>query len=426
MRSAAVRVLRRPAAGVDTPDLVSCPVDLAGVDVDLAVPGLPVEFHCHGIGNIDFSDLDRLSLEAVEAAARAEGVRCLPTVSLPYRQLDRFVSVMGEFAERRAAGAHTHVVGLALEGPLLGSFGGTPADGVWAPTRAEWERLAACGPLGLRAMVLSPDALLPASPLAALRGPQHPDLAWVVRLLVDHGVRPALGHFLRSDPARTAECIREALDLAAGAGVRPFSGGVVTDHLFNDMPLHFVHAWRTEERRPARRAELAGARLDEWSLGSVVELCGDVPGTLIREAHAGRLTLCLNFDGDHVDIEVARRAAELVGSRSVIVMTDRTDRPCFGGQPLSRRPDNSLYYQSDGIVAAGSTGIDRQILTMRGAGIPERDVWAMACFTPSAVLGLPAPDDPGSWSWVDRDGARHFRHPMGWGRGPVSAVVSRV
>ena len=53
---------------------------------------LPVEVHCHGFGPVDFSDLDALDLDRLEAAAVAEGVSSFPpftstaTASMPSRR----------------------------------------------------------------------------------------------------------------------------------------------------------------------------------------------------------------------------------------------------------------------------------------------------------------------------------------------------
>ncbi len=377
--------------------------------------GLPVEFHCHGIGSADFSDLGRLSLSAVEEAAAREGVRCVPTLYLPFSRFEAFLAMMQRFSERRADGLHENIVGFAVEGPMLGSFGGTPEDGVWLPTRREWLQLAECGPLGLRYVVISPDALLPDSPLAAAKTLEHPELEWIVRTLLEHGVRPALGHFLKTSPEASAECVQRTVESAREAGARPFSGDVTTDHLFNDMPLRFVHAWRTRQDRERRQVELAAADLASWSIDTVLEQCGPVPGTIMREAHLGGLVACLNFDGEHVDIEVAKRAAELIGSRSVIAMTDRTDRPFLGSQALSRRADNSLYYQAKGIVAAGSRDIDAQIDNMRHCGISEADIWTMVMATPSRVLGLPQCDAPQTYlTCIGTDGKRYFRSGDEW------------
>jgi hypothetical protein len=378
------------------------------------VDGLPVEFHCHGMGTTDFSDLAGLSLSGLEESARSEGVWCLPTIYLPYSKLAAFEGLMQRFAVRNAQGLHRSVVGFAIEGPLLGAFGGTPEDGVWGPTKREWERLAMCGPMGLQYIVLSPDGLQPGSPLAPNGKDDYPSIEWIVQILLAHGVRPGFGHFMKSNAPLAAECIERALEAAQGAGARPFSGDVLTDHLFNDMPLNFKHAWRTDDRS-RRELELREVDLPSWSLGNLEERCGPVPAALMRAAHAGKLTLCLNFDGEHVDIEVAKRAVELVGPRSVIAMTDRTDKPRLGSQKLTRRADNTLYYQSQGIVAAGSQHIDRQISNMRRAGIDEQSIWTMTTGTPARVLNLPTRDrDMAFLTCVDARGDRFFHNGARW------------
>jgi len=119
---------------------------------------------------------------------------------------------------------------------------------------------------------------------------------------------------------------------------------------------------------------------------------GEVSGALIRAAHDGRLRLCLNFDGEHVDLEICRRVVELVGSRAVVAMTDRVDVGRLAGLPLERGPESELWYQATGLVAAGSSSVDRQMHTLRSIALDEPDVWRLAALNAaelmdSAVLG---------------------------------------
>ena len=112
-------------------------------DPELRATGqLPVEVHCHGFGPVDFSDLGALDLDRLEAASVAEGVCVIPTLYLHRDCLGAFEAMMSAYAARRADGDLRRIVGVALEGPLLASHGGTPAATVWLPTRREWERLA--------------------------------------------------------------------------------------------------------------------------------------------------------------------------------------------------------------------------------------------------------------------------------------------
>src|SRR5580658_4393452 len=175
-------------------DVVACPP--AGTTVWAA--GLPIEMHCHSIGGVDFSDYWSIDLDALEQAAAGEGVWCVPTLYLPRSRLNAFLKFMRRYREARDAQRIPHVIGIALEGPLLGSFGGTPEQGAWSPSHAEWERISACGVLGLQYVVLSPDADAPTSHLADAK----PDTEWIVALLVASGIRPAFGHFTPGDPDR--------------------------------------------------------------------------------------------------------------------------------------------------------------------------------------------------------------------------------
>src|SRR6266853_117754 len=54
------------------------------------VPMLPVEFHCHGIGENDFSDFDSLDLERINEDARQEGILCILCIFLPHQKLEAF------------------------------------------------------------------------------------------------------------------------------------------------------------------------------------------------------------------------------------------------------------------------------------------------------------------------------------------------
>ena len=374
----------------------------AEADVVAWAPGIPVEIHCHSIGDVDFSDFPSMDLLAVEAAAAREGVLCVPTLYLPYSRYEPFLGFMRRFDEARRAGLIPHLPGVALEGPLLASFGGTPEQGVWAPTYDEWRALAACGPLGLTYVVLSPDADAPASHLVNAMTPGAPTLDWIVSTLVEAGVRPAFGHFTRADPVRSAGAVDHLLDVAESAGARRGYGDVVTDHLFNDMPLRFTHAFRTAEARQRRDEEIRKAQLDAWSFDTLDELAGPVPTAIMRAAKEGRLKACVNFDGAHVDHAIVARALELVGVENIMLMTDRSDVARLGGQALYHTDENTLWYQDKGIVAAGSQAIDRQMRNARSIGLDIGQVWQVATLTAWRVLhGAPPNGDVGCFLATD-------------------------
>ncbi len=339
----------------------------------------PVEVHCHGLPGVDFSEFARLDLENVERECVREGVLSIPTLYLHRDRLADLERFMRRYDGMRRAGRIPHVVGIALEGPLLASHGGTPAATVWAPTRTEWERLAKLGDLGLQYVVLSPDAFTPASDLHGQLHSEHPGFEWIVPTLLGHGVRPALGHFTRDDPLRSARQTADIVDIAWDSEWNGRGARVVTDHLFNDMPLTIRHAFRTSRAREKRQATLAAYDLPGWGLDTMDQIAGPVPATIMREAASGRIAACINFDGEHVDLAIATRAVQLIGTDHAMVMTDRCDSARLGGQELARGRENSLWYQQDGIVAAGSQPLAQQMKNAVGhgiAGAPLRDLVA--------------------------------------------------
>jgi len=416
--------------------------DLDRADGNYFVEGLPVEIHCHSMGDVDFSDFRDLDLPALDAVAAAEGVACVPTVYLAREKLSEFVAFMRRFDELRRRGALPFVPAIALEGPLLASHGGTPASTVWPPTRAEWEQLAGCGPLGLAYVVISPDGLTKDSDLHDRLGREHPDLPWIVRTLVESGVRPALGHYTKLEPKRAAELTYEIVDIAWQTESPIVGARVVTDHLFNDMPLTIKHAFRTRKARAERDALIAAYDLPSWNLADLPEQVGDVPAAIMRLCHEGKVASCINFDSEHVDLAIAARAVEVIGEGRVMLMTDRCDAARLGGQQLHREAENTLWYQDGGVVAAGSQPLDRQLQNARRAGVSEGRLWDLVSFTAYTTLGLDRdpwlnPARTGSFLSVagepsdgrpsytrhavvasapvldaDRTDARHDRHPV--------------
>ncbi|MCX4527005.1 MULTISPECIES: hypothetical protein [unclassified Streptomyces] len=347
-----------------------------------------MEVHCHGFGDVDFSDFTKVDLERLDAWCAREGVLSLPTMYLHRAQLGEFEAFVRDYDRMRSEGGLRHIAGIALEGPLLASHGGTPASTVWAPSRAEWERLAALGEFGLKYTVLSPDAFSPASELHDAPGARETGFEWLVPLLMAHGIRPALGHFTRADPARSAAQVDEIVELAwqsqwAGAGAR-----VVTDHLFNDMPLTIRHAFRTTRARKERDEIIASYDLPNWTLRGMADIAGPVPAAIMRQAAAGRIAACINFDGEHVDLAIAARAVQLMGVENSMMMTDRCDSARLGGQDLHQTSDNGLWYQDAGVVAAGSVPLARQMANARSQGLSDEDVHALVAATAHRVFGL--------------------------------------
>ncbi len=348
------------------------------------VEGLPVEYHCHGIGRFDFSEFDTAQLYEIDAYLRKVGVYCVLTGFLPIDNIGRFEDFIFSFNQEKRAGLLPNILGVSLEGPLLSSVGGTPQKGTWAPSRRQWEQLVRYAGDYLPYIVLSPDALLEGGCFHdTVSQPGYPTLEWVIELLLEHNIRPSLGHFQKTNPVISLRSVNTVLDIVERKGTRLRGAPVITDHLFNDMPLSFKHAWRTPEDRITREQDLIGLDLDSLSIYNVDEKLGVVPGAIIKAAKNGLIVPSINFDGDHVDIAVSRHMVNFIGSGSIIAMTDNaslTRQLC--GRILSKKNFNSLLYQEDDIVAAGTQNIIKQIDKLRVAGISDRQIWDMVSFVP--------------------------------------------
>ncbi len=339
--------------------------------------GLPVEVHIHGIGDIDFSaDCRSLNMERLQNLFEQEGVMGIPTVFLDYALLQDFSDLLKRFSEQKSEGRLQNILGFALEGPLLLSQGGTPEEGSWKPSMREWQTIAECGEYGLRYVVISPDL------------DDTEELKAIISLLLSHGVKPAIGHCRQDASDASVRGIEVMVEQAKLLGFQPGNEAILTDHLFNDMPRLFKHAWRTLDERRMRSRELIAQHLGEWSFDRLDEQVGPVPATLMRYAREGMIALFLNFDGEHVDTQVAKRAYELVGAEHIMAMTDRVEQERLGRRSLTKGPVGTLWYQEEGVVAAGSSNIDDQIRNMRSCGIPEQDIWKMCSLTAGRVFGI--------------------------------------
>ena len=338
---------------------------------------LPLDFHCHGIDPWDVSNLTMNDLIHIQAALKKRASRAILTAYLLRGELNRFEASMREFA--RAQAELPNIAGIAIEGPLLARTGGIPEQSKWVhpPTRAEWGRIVALGELGLSYVVISPNADTPVP------------IEEIIELLLDHGIRPALGHFGKdADPRYTAAAIGRVLEVARRLGG---AVEVVSDHLFNDMPVNIPYAWRNDNERLNRHADLATADLASITFENLEERIGAVPATLLRGARDGLLTVCLNFDRMHVDPEICRWVIDLIGPDSLLAMTDRA---ALNGIANLEEVDGILWATKDGkrVVAAGAWGMDRQLETLRShLELDERMIYRITVANPARVLRLPEP-----------------------------------
>ncbi len=338
----------------------------------------PVDFHCHGIGRFDFTEPNSLVLDELEHSLQIEGVYSILTLYLPKSKLSDLEELVAAFDLGRKIGRYRHILGIALEGPVLASFGGTPEMGCWQPTIVEWQRIAALGPAGLIYVVISPDAEIPTAeeyPASVLE---------IIDILLNFGVKPAFGHFKKTDPQKTASLLALACDHIE----KIKKGPAYTDHLFNDMPVKFKYAWRTKAEKLTRDIEIENILATEWTDENMFEVLGPVPATIIKYAKRNVLKVCMNFDGEHVDLSICKKAVALLGSENLMLMTDRIQSEILGGQHLHSVDENSLLYQSGGIVAGGSQAVMRQIGNMLSIGLSANDIFHIVSQTAVTALNI--------------------------------------
>ncbi len=340
----------------------------------------PVLFHVHGIGSHDFSSMTPDALHEIHQIANNRGVDVIPTIFLRPDYLPELTRVLKAWVEARERGDLASILGFGIEGPLLGTSGGVPPAGCWLPDAATWRALAALGDIGLRYIVIAPDAL-------ELDEVLDGDLTFgtLIELFYHHGVRLALGHFRHTNPSVSARRTEAVID-----AVEQLTHGqpdvLVTDHLFNDMPRAFTHAWRTEEERAHRDEELGAFLTRPWEPDSLADVLGPVPASIVAAARAGRILPMLNFDGDHVDLEICRRTVEYVGADRLIAITDHIEVDAMAGEDLALAASSSLMLRSDGRVAAGTTDLTKQAEHMRGIGLDEAQINELVSQVPRRAL----------------------------------------
>lgn len=336
--------------------------------------------HCHGVGPYDFTDIPSIDLHAIESILAKRNHGAVLTLYLPKQNFTAFLELMNVFASGREQGAFEHIVGIGLEGPLLASHGGTPETGVWAPTKNHWQQLANCGSKGLTYVIFSPDIDLPTSNFYG--DDECPSITWITNTLLAGGVLPAPGHFVKSDPVASSERLQHIFDLVAKWGKSP----TITDHLYNDMPHNFKHAWRTVEEKKQRDSDISKLQLDKWNADNLDHYLGPVPATMIRNAKKGIVKICQNFDGEHVDLAIVQKTVELVGSDNLLMMTDSIESKLLAGRDLHHENESTLLYQQDGIVAAGSQSVEQLIRNMQRIDLSNIDVLKITSENPREIF----------------------------------------
>ncbi|MES0833723.1 hypothetical protein [Nocardiopsis tropica] len=337
-------------------------------------------YHSHGIGQYDFSSLVPEDLSGIQKLSQERDLEILPTAFLGREKQEEFLEVVRAFGEQSAKGLLPNVAGFAVEGPILGPHGGIPRSGKWIPSAEEWQKLSELGKHGLRYVVIAPDAMGLDEEIDD--GLLFSDL---ILSFYENGIKIALGHFHHDNPRRSSELTLNVVEFLHGHyESSPYL--VLTDHLYNDMPRNFSHAWRTPEEWGRRDRELSAVMEEEWVEDNVSRLLGPVPATLLNEARAKRLIPCLNFDGRHVDLEICRRTVDYLGPENLIALTDHTEVDVMAGEQLSRIGSQELWCRDDGAVAAGSQGYEQQRRNMIDIGLAEDEIRTVFSTNPRAAI----------------------------------------
>ena len=325
-------------------------------NVPLILPGL-VDVHCHGAGGRTFSaDAEGARLAAAHHSKEGTTSVLASLVSAPSQVL------LEQIAALRDLVADGTLAGLHLEGPFI--------------TKSM------CGAQDPAAIIDGDPALLKQW-LEAGRGtvrsltlaPETGHFGELVQLCRDYGVVPSLGH-----TAATAAQTREVLGGASGGGIdggagdgdRPWSA----THLFNRMP----------------------------SLGH--RAAGPVAVMLqVAERAPGQMVLELIADGVHLDPEIVRMVFNLVGPRSVALITDAMAAAGMSdghytlgsldvlvqdrvARLAPARGAHTAEGEEPGAIAGATSFLLENVRRCVAWGIPLADAVAAATSTPARLMGL--------------------------------------
>jgi N-acetylglucosamine-6-phosphate deacetylase len=318
--------------------------------VPLILPGL-VDVHCHGaVGHTFSADADGARLAAAHHAAEGTTSVLASLVSAPSHVL------LEQIAALRDLVADGALAGLHLEGPFItkSMCGAQDPAAIIDGDPALLKQWFEAGRGTVRSLTLAPET---------------PHFAELVQLCREHGVVPSLGH-----TAATASRTRAVLgaDGGAGGGDRNWSA----THLFNRMP----------------------------SLGH--RAAGPVAVMLqAAEQSPGHMVLELIADGVHLDPEIVRMVFNLVGPRSVALITDAM---AAAGMPDGHYTLGSLdvlvqdrvarlalaggthpgEVEEPGAIAGATSFLLENVRRCVEWGIPLADAVAAASSTPARLMGL--------------------------------------
>ena len=325
----------------------------AGVDVEIQqvpviLPGL-VDVHCHGaVGHTFSADAAGARLAADHHAVQGSTSVLASLVSAPSQVLLDQIAVLRDLVQDGT------LAGLHLEGPFIAKSmcGAQDPAAIIDGDPALLKRWLEAGQGTVRSLTLAPET---------------PYFAELVRLCREYRVVPSLGH-----TDATADRTREAL-----AGNRPGDPGPgdagkwSATHLFNRMPP-------LGHRAPGPVAVLLQA----------------------ARQSPERMVLELVADGVHLDPEIVRMVFDLVGPRSIALVTDAMaaagmpDGPYTLGSLEVVVKDRAARLApteeggQPGAIAGATSRLLENVRRCVEWGIPLADAVMAASSTPARLMGL--------------------------------------
>lgn len=308
------------------------------------LPGL-VDLHCHGAAGGDFPAGDdggcRTAVDFLHRSGTTTLLASLVTAA-PEDLLRGVRTLKGLADEGLIAGIHS-------EGPFLSSARCGAQNPAW---------LRDPDPELLRQLLQEAGGWLKTMTYA----PELPGAGELVRMLIDNGVTPSLGHTDAdaSVAAASLQAVAAGLDLWEGRSARP-----TVTHLFNGMPpMH--------HRKPGPLA------------------------ACLRLAGAGRAVVELVADGVHLAPETVQLVFQLVGSDNVLLVTDAMAAAGLpdgdyrlGRSAVSVKGGMATLQGADTLAGGTATLLDVVRRTVE-AGVSPADAVASATSVPARVLGLEA------------------------------------
>ncbi|MDQ0676726.1 N-acetylglucosamine-6-phosphate deacetylase [Arthrobacter pascens] len=329
----------------------------AGVDVEIQqvpviLPGL-VDVHCHGaVGHSFSADAAGARLAAGHHAAQGSTSVLASLVSAPSHVLLEQIAVLRDLVQDGT------LAGLHLEGPFIAKSmcGAQDPAAIIDGDPALLKQWLEVGQGTVRSLTLAPET---------------PHFAELVQLCREYRVVPSVGH-TDATAARTREALAGSGQGNRGPGdAAPWSA----THLFNRMPP-------LGHRSPGPIAVLLQAA---------------------RESPE-RMVLELVADGIHLDQEIVRMVFDLVGARSIALVTDAMaaagmpDGPYTLGSlevvvrdrvaRLASVKSGAEDGEEPGAIAGATSHLLENVRRCVEWGIPLADAVGAASSTPARLMGL--------------------------------------